>query len=176
MMSTKQKSKTNEKKQSVDVSTDEMHYAVQCADIRLISSSLNPVLTDGDTDNSSRFAFRIHAIVEGQTSYSYLEVQAGYPASSGFEEVNGYDLSFVLMGIFKSQDEKISPEDLGQFVKLYTLTILWPYAREYATDQLRRASIDDCILPIINPQIVTEHIITNNLVEVQIIKNEGEKA
>ena len=175
MMSTKQKAKITEKKQLVDVSTDETHYAVQCTDIRLISSSLSPVLTDSNTDNSSRFAFRIHAIVEGQTSYSYLEVQAGYWASNGFEDVNGYDLSFVLMGIFKSQDEKISPEDLGQFVKIYTLAILWPYAREYATDQLRRAGMNDVVLPIINPQIVTEHIVENNLVEVEIIQSEGEK-
>lgn len=172
MMSTKQKA--TKKKKTVDVSADETHYAIQCADVRLISSSLNPILTDSNTNNSSRSAFRIHAIVEGQTSFSYLEVQAAYPASD-VEDINGYELSFVLMGIFKSQDENISPKDIGQFVKMYTLTILWPYAREYATDQLRRAGIDHNLLPIINPQVVTEHIVENNLVEVKIIQGEGEK-
>jgi hypothetical protein len=35
---------------------------------------------------------------------------------------------------------------------------------------LRRAGESQVILPIINPQVVTEHIVENNLVEVEIVK------
>jgi hypothetical protein len=58
------------------------------------------------------------------------------------------------------------------FVKMYTLTILWPYAREYATDQFRRVGNDGAILPIINPQVVTQKIIEGNLIEVKIVPPE----
>lgn len=159
----------------VDVSKEETHYAVQCEDIRLLSSAFRPISASNENEKPPGFAFRIRAIVDGQTSYSYLEVQAIYAVSDDYADITGYELGFVLMGVFKSHDENISPKDLGQFVKLYTITILWPYAREYATDQLRRAGINDVVLPIINPQIVTEHIVENNLVEVEIIQSEGEK-
>jgi preprotein translocase subunit SecB len=160
-----------EKNQTVDVTPEETHFAVQCIDIRLISSSLNPNLTEADVANSSRLVFRIHAVVEEQTSYSYLEVYATYPAID-VEDIDSYELSFVLMGIFRAQDDSITPKDLGEFVRMYTLTILWPYAREYATEQLRRAGIDHNVLPIINPQVVTKHIVENNLVEVEILEDE----
>lgn len=172
MMPEKQQSDTST--ELVDVSPEETHYAVQCEDIRLLSSVFKPIATE-ETEKQSGFAFRIRAVVDGQTSYSYLEVQANYAISDEFDDVTGYELNFVLMGVFKSHDENISPKDLGQFVKLYTITILWPYAREYATDQLRRAGINDVVLPIINPQVVTEYIVENNLVEVEIIQSEGEK-
>jgi preprotein translocase subunit SecB len=54
---------------------------------------------------------------------------------------------------------------------MYTLTILWPYAREYASDQFRRAGNHELVLPILNPQVVTQHIIEHDLVEVDILQS-----
>lgn len=166
-MTTTQKVK---KKQDpmVDVSSKLTHYAVQCEDIRLISSSLTPVINKSEARKPSRFAFRIRAIVEGKKAYSYLEVIANHAASNHQEQVAGFNLSFVLMGTF-STEQDITPNQLGEFIKMYTVTILWPYAREYSTDQFRRAGGHEVVLPIINPQVVTEHIVENNLVEVKIV-------
>ncbi|RLD03500.1 MAG: hypothetical protein DRI32_07275 [Chloroflexi bacterium] len=164
---TKKKDTYTEKK-TVDVTSSETHYIVQCNDIRLISSSLRPLVHEKQTDSESRFAFRVRAIVEGSTAYSYLEVQANYFIADGLDDVQGFRLLYVLMGTFNTQRE-MNPVELADFVKMYTLSILWPYAREYASDQLRRAGESQVILPIINPQTVTEHIVENNLVDVEIV-------
>ena len=155
----------------VDVTSDETRFVVQCEDIRLISSDLKPLVVEEEADKITHFAFRIHAVVEGQKAYSYLEVLVNYLITDKTDELQGFQLSYVLMGTFFARQGMLS-EDLGQFVKMYTLSILWPYAREYATDQLRRAGTIDAVLPIINPQVVTEHIVENNLVEVDFIKSE----
>jgi preprotein translocase subunit SecB len=167
------KKKTNKKVQEnlVDVSTEETQYVVQCEDVRLITSNLSPLIIEDDSKKDSNFAFMVRAVVEENTAYSYLEVLANHFIDEGPVEVEGFQLRFVLMGTFLAKEDTMSPEDLGEFVKMYTLSILWPYAREYATDQIRRASGDIMTLPIINPQVVTEHIVENNLVEVQIISS-----
>lgn len=166
-MAAKQKI-TKKENPIVDVSSESTHYMVQCEDIRLISSSLTPVIKKSEADKPARFAFRVRAIVEEKKAYSYLEVLANHSASNHQDQVAGFNLSFVLMGTF-STEQDITPEQLGEFIKMYTVTILWPYAREYSTDQFRRAGGHEVVLPIINPQVVTEHIVENNLVEVQII-------
>lgn len=166
-MAKKQKITKNENP-IVDVSDKESHAAVQCDNIRLISSSLAPILDKAEADKSDHVAFRVRAIVEENKAYSYLEVIARHKVIGHPGQVVGFNLAFVLMGTFSVQQE-MTPEDLANFVKLYTVTILWPYAREFATNQFRRTGSDDVVLPIINPQVVTEHIVENNLVDVQII-------
>jgi|GEM_PF-2226255 len=173
-MTKKQKNITNENPM-VDVSSEETHYMVQCDNIRLISSSLSPILDKAEANKSDRVAFRVRAIVEEKKAYSYLEVIAHHKVTGHPGQVVGFNLAFVLMGTFSVQQE-MTPEDLGHFVKMYTVTILWPYAREFATNQFRRTGSDDVVLPIINPQVVTEHIVENNLVEVQIISKAKPKS
>jgi len=138
-MTNKQTKNLTAEKNSVDVTSTETHYIFQCDDIRLISSSLRPLASE-KLDEKSRFAFRVKAVVEGSTAYSYLEVQAHYDIPDGLEGVQGFQLSYVLMGTFNAQEETSSVE-LADFVKMYTLSILWPYAREYASDQLRREKV-----------------------------------
>ncbi len=60
-------------------------------------------------------------------------------------------------------------------MKMYTLTILYPYAREYASEQFRRAGNHNVVLPIINPQVVTQQMIEMNFVNVQIIQTDSVK-
>ncbi|MBT3713015.1 MAG: hypothetical protein HOG15_06670 [Anaerolineae bacterium] len=168
-MTNNQKNELAEEKTSIDVTSPETHYIVQCNDIRLISSSLRPLVSETEVDEKSSFTFRVKAVVEGNIAYSYLEVQTSYYIPDSLEGVQGFQLSYVLMGTFNA-DEEMNSTDLAHFIKMYTLSILWPYAREYASDQLRRAGESQVILPIINPQVVTEHIVENNLVEVEIVK------
>jgi preprotein translocase subunit SecB len=155
----------------VDVTAEETHYTAQCEDIRLITSVLKPLIVDTDKDTSTRFAFRIHAVVEGLRAYSYLEVKINYFYKDELGELEGFNLAYVMMGTFGTND-KIPQPEFVDFVRMYTLTILWPYAREYATDQFRRAGNDGAILPIINPQVVTQKIIEGNLIEVEIVPPE----
>lgn len=153
----------------VDVTSSETHFTAQCEDIRLITSSLKPLLVDEKRDTSTRFAFRVRATVEEQKAFSYLEVKVNYFFKEELDGLQGYNLSYVLMGTFTTEAPMLS-QDFAHFIKMYTVSILWPYAREYASDQFRRAGNHDIVLPIINPQVVTEHIVENNLVEVEIIE------
>jgi len=163
-----------DQQEMVDVTSDETHYGVQCDDIRLVTSTLKPLIVNADKNTATRFAFRIHAVVDGQKSFSYLEVKVNYFFEDGSEELQGYNLSFALMGTF-SADKQIPQEIFVEFIKKYTLTILWPYAREYASDQFRRVGNHEIVLPIINPQVVTEHIVEKNLVEVEVIKPDAKE-
>ncbi len=154
---------------SVDVTSKETHALLQCEDIRLIVSSLKPLMVDENRDISTRFAFRLRAKIEGKKAFSYLEVKVNYFFEDEVDGLHGFNLSYVLMGTFRAEPT-LEPKDFAQFVKMYTVSILWPYAREYASDQFRRAGNHEVVLPIINPQVVTEHIVENNLVEVEIIE------
>ena len=168
-MSSKKVPSTSNQKKMIDVSDEKTHAQIQCEDVRLITSSLKPLIVDKGKNTDTRFAFRIRAMVEEQKAYSYLEVKVNYFFEDGSEELEGYNLSYVLMGIF-SADKKLPQKDFADFIKMYTISILWPYAREYASDQFRRVGNHEIVLPIINPQVVTEHIVENNLVEVEIIE------
>lgn len=158
---------------SVDVSTAETHFSIQCEDIRLVSSLFRLFTEEDKQYDSSRFTFKISAFVQGNQAYSHLDTQVIYLSPEESEETQGYVLRFGLVARFAA-DEEISPEEMGGFVKFYTLSILWPYAREYAGDQLRRAGEDCLSLPIINPQVVTERLVEDDLVQVEIIGNESE--
>lgn len=158
----------------VDVTAEETHSMVQCEDIRLIVSSLKPLIVDEARDTSTRFAFRVRATIEGQKAYSYLEMKVNYFFEDSDDELQGFNLSYVLMGTFSTESE-LKPEDFAHFIKMYTVSILWPYAREYASDQFRRAGNHEVVLPIINPQVVTQQIVENNLVEVEIIEPEAQE-
>jgi preprotein translocase subunit SecB len=156
--------------QAVDVSHSDTHYQVQCAEVRLVTSSLRP-LTESVQLDASRFAFKIEAYVQGNTALSYLHVQVIAIEEGDEQPKGGYELQFTLMAVFVAEGE-IQPEALGDFARTYTLSILWPYAREYTGDQLRRAGQPFDALPIINPQVVTEKLIEADLVTVQFIADE----
>ena len=156
---------------AVEVSSPETHFQVQCEDVRLLSSLLQPHEKAEDDISASRFIFRIEAYIQGSTAVSHLHVHVitvnGEGAETGVGP-DGYELRFTLLGFFAAEGD-IPPKMLGDFVRMYTLSILWPYAREYTSEQLRRAGHPFESLPIINPQIVTEKLIEANLVQVEIL-------
>ena len=81
-------------------------------------------------------------------------------------------LEFEMEGEFSAHEDLLQ-DDLAQFVKINSPGLLWPYAREYASDQMKRAGIKSAILPIINPREITEQLIEKNLVEILYMKKEG---
>ena len=150
---------------AVEVSSSESQYHIQCEDVRLISSQLRPILQAEDDFPDSLIAFRIKAYVESQQALSVLEVQVKHISKDEDEEIRRYYLRFSLLANFVSSQE-IDREEMADFARMFTLSILWPYAREYASDQLQRAGEDFVSLPIINPQVVTERLIAEDLVEI----------
>ena len=152
---------------AVDVSTDDAQFIVQCEDVRLISSVLHPIVQseENEEDNLTPFAFRIRVLVDEDKVHGFLETQVNSMIPSPTDELIGYHLICAYMATF-SVNNPLPPNELGNFAKFYTLSILWPYAREYAADVLRRTGEHFEPLPIINPQVLTKHLIENDMVEV----------
>lgn len=155
--------------QAVDVTNPETHYQVQCADVRLVSSHLSLIEADSNEEQESRFVFKIKVAVHGAIAFAQLQVEVIAITSENDEPPSGCELQFIMVGEFTAEDE-IQPAALGDFARMYSLSILWPYAREYTSDQLRRAGLPFSALPIINPQVVTEKLIEGGLVEVEVIE------
>jgi len=174
MMSTIDQNDLSQDNRAVDVSTAETQYRVQCDDVRLFSSLLRPLMDEDGEQENSRFSFKISAFIHNNEAQSQLETQVVYVTDSESDEIRGYFLRFGFLAKFIAGD-KINPEEMSDFASLYTLSILWPYAREYASDQLRRTGEKFISLPIINPQVVTEHLIEEDLVEIIILDNSSDE-
>jgi preprotein translocase subunit SecB len=153
---------------SMDVSPFEIHNLVQCVDVHLLTSTFNPLENQVDDTMGLRLIFKIEGTVDGQTAFSRLHVQVFIFNPEDTKLNPSYRLRFTLLGIFVSM-EKIQPKALVNFIRLYTLFVLWPYAREVTSDQLRRAGLPFDSLPIINPQVVTKRLIDGKLVKVKIL-------
>jgi len=152
---------------AMDAASAEARYSVQCASVSLSESWLRPIKNYDGVD-VSRFLFKIKIDVEGIRAFANLHVQVA--AYSGSPETPGCELNFTLLGVFRS-DGNLPPEALGEFARYYSLPIMWPYAREYTSDILRRANLVVDELPIINPQVVTEKLIEAGLIEVTVCED-----
>jgi len=157
---------------AVDVSSPETQATVQCESVYLYSSTLQ-FLGPGGEEKATRISFKIQAMVVDQVALCDLESEVIFipePEEPAF----GWSLRFTIIGRF-SASQDLTPEDLGEFVKFNALTILWPYAREFASDQIRRVGEYQLVLPVINPQVVTKNLIEDDLVEVMYVDSEAEE-
>ena len=163
-MADESKTSLSQQPKAVDVSTPETQNVIQCTQIRLLHSVLHPLSEEEiKTRGESGFVFKIQAYIEDQRALSHLETEVAFIDPG--QECSGIFLRFGMVAEFTGA-EAVSSENLADFARFYTLPIVWPYAREYASDQLRRAGAAFVSLPIINPQVVTETLIENDLVEV----------
>jgi hypothetical protein len=160
---------------SVDVTSPDTHNQVQCVELRLLSSKLQPLKKLDENPRVSHFRFKIVGSITGDTAFSELHVQVIFASAENAKPSIDYELQFILLGIFVS-DGTLQTEALAEFVRMYTLSIFWPYAREYTSDQLRRAGQRFDSLPIINPQVVTRKLIDGKLVKVKIRTDEKNKS
>jgi preprotein translocase subunit SecB len=87
--------------------------------------------------------------VDGRYGFSTLDVHVEKPSSGKGEENKTYVLTFTLKGVFVAEQD-IPADDYVNMMRHYSIPIMLPYAREYASDQFRRAGLSDLILPIIN--------------------------
>jgi preprotein translocase subunit SecB len=148
-----------------EVTSSDTQYQIQCEDIRVINSTLNPLLGDDVDIVNSSFSFHIDVLVNNNKAFSNLDVQVKYLINSEQDDIKGYLLSFKLMATFLAGSD-VKQTELGDFTKIFTLSILWPYAREYVSDQFRRAGLLFTTLPIINPQSITEQLIKDDLIKI----------
>jgi hypothetical protein len=77
----------------------------------------------------------------------------------------GQLLKFTMVAFFKG-DENTTTAMLGEFGQLYSLSILWPYAREFAQDTFSRSGLSSSPLPVINPTATTQDMMRQGLIEV----------
>ncbi|MDD5368144.1 MAG: hypothetical protein PHQ40_03585 [Anaerolineaceae bacterium] len=150
----------------MDVTSPEKQYPIQCESVCLVTSSFQPLDLAKEECKDSRFTFKIRADVDENHAFSQLDTRVVFIPGAENEPPRGYVLQFVLLGVFTAS-EPTPAEVLTDFARMFTLSILWPYAREYASDQFRRAGEVFDALPIINPQVVTEGLLKNNLIEVR---------
>lgn len=110
--------------------------------------------------------YELTVAVFGQLLVSEIAVKVrnDLPENNDFSQI----LIFSLVGLFTG-DEGISPEQIADFGKNFTFSILWPYAREFAQDMFQRTGFPSECLPIINAQETTKKMIENDLIKVQII-------
>jgi preprotein translocase subunit SecB len=120
---------------------------IECLNIGLKECSLVPL--PSERKEEPRIQFAITPIVFGNDRLiSELRICLINIVSE--EPFAGQELTFAMAGVFKGSEET-TKEQMGEFGQLYTLSILWPYAREFAQDILHRTGRRYSPLPVINP-------------------------
>lgn len=146
----------------------EKKWNISCDRVNLIFSKFHQEIQDS-ADNFGKIEFIIQADVYSDGLVSKLKVNIFNHLQNRTEKHLCRNLEFVLAGIFSCNEEATDIE-LQEFAKGYTLSILWPYAREYASDVFSRSGLPFPELPIINPQSVTKDMISKDLIT---INNKG---
>ncbi len=133
--------------------------------INLIHSSFKQ--NDAESKKSTaRFEFSISADVYTDFIVSKLTVKLRNQIALENHQTIVQSFECCFAGYFSTSPT--APEDARiNFAKINSLSIIWPYAREYISDTLRRTGIPFPILPIINPQVVAEKLDQEDLVHIQ---------
>lgn len=137
---------------------------IKCEKIYLLSSSYCQEAADTNK-GYAKLDFSIDVDLYDDHYTSKLNVHANYLNSSGEANKFGQSLSFCIAGVFTT-NEMPKKEVLINFAKLYSLSILWPYAREYASDVFRRTGYSYPVFPIVNPQGLTKQLIKNKKITI----------
>lgn len=156
--------KNNEPIPEINTSTDEDYQKtlIQCERVSLRECNLSAVNPEEHKDEPP-VQFAIQPVVFGNDKMvSELKVCA-----SNFRKNAkvGFILNFTMVAYFRGS-ENTTKEQLGEFGQLYTLSILWPYAREFAQDMFMRSGFPGSLLPVINPTATTEDMMKQKMIEV----------
>lgn len=143
------------------------NHSVECVDIKLIRSSLEPL---EEAEISESFEISIKGKVIDFLSISDIDVSINHKnIKSSDTPKEGYLFNFTYSIVFRGT-EGIESEILKRFSELYSLSISWPYIREYVDSTFSRCGESDFLLPIINPQIMTQKLISSGSINIEIIK------
>lgn len=140
-------------------------YHIEFLDAILHHSFAAPLPQD-DEDKSTNLSFNIEVSVHQKQIQVLLHLE--YIIITDDEPFSGYGLKIGILGSLRASEDTPT-EVLAEYGKVNSLTFLWPYAREYTSDLIRRMSIEADPLPIINPQIVTESLVEGGLITVEML-------
>ena len=129
---------------------------IKCERINLLSSTLKQTEIESKK-TTAKFSFSIDADVFVDYIVARLTIKLKNQITSQSHRTILQSLDFCLVGYFSTQPTT-PHEVLENFTKLNTLSIIWPYAREYISDTLRRTGVPFPVLPIINPQVLAEEM------------------
>lgn len=161
-------SSSNNHKEVAAVINDSL---IQCARVSLKSCHLG--LQQQNTDSEKNLEFNVVNRVSGQLLISELRLKLLNPVEEnpGVIQI----LEFSLVGIFVATPD-VKQETLGDFGKMFTFAILWPYAREFVHDILQRTGIKFANLPIINAQDTTQDMIKKGEITLEFIDDKSQKS
>jgi len=156
--------KKNEKvlPESNVITQDDKENQIKCERVNLKSCGLNFVPTEKAGDQKLQFSLNCRVFENLLLSELQIRMVNDFPENDQFSQV----LQFQMVGVFSS-GKAVSKENLGNFGKHYTLSILWPYAREFSQDLLQRTGFSWKCLPIVNAQETTKEMIENNSITVE---------
>lgn len=143
----------------------EKNYEIRFLDAILHHVVAGPLPPNHDKTHSN-LEMTINVHIYQQQVQALLQIT--YILLANDDENSGYELQFGILGSLRAAPDMPETE-LAQYAKLHSLTFLWPYAREYTSDLIRRMAIDAPPLPIINPQVVTRMMVEEGHIEVEIL-------
>ncbi len=135
---------------------------IQCEKVCLRECSFNPVNPEEHHDDP-QVQFAIQPVVfDSIKMISELKVCL---LNLRVNKKVGFLLKFTIVAYFKSKGNT-TKEQLGEFGQLYSLSILWPYAREFAQTMFARSGFSMPTLPVINPTSTTDDMLKQGLINV----------
>jgi preprotein translocase subunit SecB len=137
--------------------------------INIALRSTNLVDLPEDKKDLEKIAWILSPRISKNNLYSELNVRVINTISDDpyFAQI----LTFSIVGHFVKDDD-VSDESFVDFGRDYSLSILWPYAREYANDVFQRTGVPCELLPIINAQTTTEEMVEAGKIKVEIEENQ----
>lgn len=142
---------------------DTKEKSFKCEVVNLVSSNYCQQLNQEHTD-TAKLDIGIEIDIHEDRFIPKLKIDAEFTSDSNGEKIK-HTLSFLLAGLF-TLDGEWEKLEMIESAKLYSLSILWPYAREYAGDVFRRTGYPFPILPIINAQEMTRQFIENDKISI----------
>jgi len=136
----------------------------KCEVVNLISSTYCQQLVKEELA-SPKLDIGIEIDIHEDRFIPKLKIDAEFVTDLDAEKIK-HTLSFVLAGFFSITGVWDKTEMINS-AKMFSLSILWPYAREYASDVFRRSGYRFPVLPIINAQEVTKQFIENDKINVK---------
>jgi len=158
------------RKEVINTTESEVKFFIECADIKLLNSNLIPLQNKIKEDIDVLISAKVIEFL----SISNLNVKITHKNKKRNDTpMKGYQFDLTYSVIFRSS-EGTPTNLLGEFTKLYTISILWPYVREYVHDTFSRCGESDFLLPLINPQVFTENLIKSKKINVEVFEGKLE--
>jgi len=131
-------------------------YPFQLLDVRLYTATikrLTPKSTTSETTERHIAPFlSINTKIQRQDQHNRISVFLNLEIKGLNSDDPEFHLEFTLEGIFETQSAFSDIEETlwKEFEELSAVTLLWPYAREYAQNFFQRMRINMPLLPTLN--------------------------